>query len=676
MNRQIHEILYRDKSLGDVIIFPTVNRVWNWNRIFDFKYDFSKSLSFEFSAGANTYIKEPVMYPDKDTQEWEEYKQDVWNDILSFGTMQRYNQSLKVTYNVPLKKIPLLDWVTLAASVQTLYSWSASPYSIQPRFGNTIENGNQKQVNGNTDFQQLYNKIPYLKSLGQTQRRTTRPTSRGTTPEPDEAASDSTAKPKKEYGKKFAEGILKVLMVVKKASVTWSQGQGTVLPGYMLGGTTNQLEPEFLGMNYANNAPGWGFVFGKQYDDFAYTAAENGWYTNDSAINNPFMQKLNEAFSYKVNGDILGAIRIDVDGDRIYADNYQSYFRYDSAGVFSEYTPANMGNFSISYSIIKTSFQGTDANEISPTFQTFLNNRDEIAQRLAEENPAWRDLPDDSKYFYDTIAGAQYPYGYGSNAQQVLYYSFLSAYGGSDPTAINVSSPFPKFPIPNWRITFNGLTNIKSIGKLFRSVNITHGYRSMLSITSWRTNVNYDPDNPGQTFQDTYNYITNYDVGVVSVIETYSPLIGVDVTMHNSLMFRAEYKKSRSLSLSFVNNQLTEILGNEVVVGMGFRVKGLKFQVASFTGKASSRVGSDLNLKLDFGIRDNKTTLRRIDEENNKVSAGSMQYTLNFSADYMLSQSLQLRAYYNWTSNNPYVSAQYPNATTSAGFTLRFNLAQ
>jgi cell surface protein SprA len=198
----------------------------------------------------------------------------------------------------------------------------------------------------------------------------------------------------------------------------------------------------------------------------------------------------------------------------------------------------------------------------------------------------------------------------------------------------------------------------------------------MLSITSWRTNVNYNPDEPGETFQDTYNYITKYDIGVVSVIETYSPLIGLDVTLHNSLTVRAEYKKSRNLSLSFVNNQVTEILGNELVIGMGYRVKGLKFQIASFTGKASSRVGSDLNLKLDFGLRDNKTSLRRIDEDNNQVSAGSMQYTLNFSADYMLSQSLQLRAYYNWTSNNPYVSSQFPNATTSAGFTLRFNLAQ
>ncbi len=192
---------------------------------------------------------------------------------------------------------------------------------------------------------------------------------------------------------------------------------------------------------------------------------------------------------------------------------------------------------------------------------------------LAQENPAWQNLPDDSKYFYDTIAGEQFPYGYGSNSQQVLYYSFLSAYGGSDPSSVKISSPFPKFPIPNWRITFNGLTNIKAIGKLFRSVNITHGYRSMLSITSWRTNVNYNPDDPGETFQDTYNYITNYDVGVVSVIETYSPLIGIDVTMHNSLTVRAEYKKSRNLSLSFVNNQLTEILGNEIGDWIGIQGK-------------------------------------------------------------------------------------------------------
>jgi len=112
------------------------------------------------------------------------------------------------------------------------------------------------------------------------------------------------------------------------------------------------------------------------------------------------------------------------------------------------------------------------------------------------------------------------------------------------------------------------------------------------------------------------------------------------------------------------------------VVGLGYRVKNLKFSMSSINGGGKKSFNSDLNLKLDFGMRDNVTILRRIDEANNQISAGSKQYTLNFSADYMLSASLQLRLYYNWTSNNPYVSSQFPNSTTNGGFSLRFNLAQ
>jgi cell surface protein SprA len=198
----------------------------------------------------------------------------------------------------------------------------------------------------------------------------------------------------------------------------------------------------------------------------------------------------------------------------------------------------------------------------------------------------------------------------------------------------------------------------------------------MLSLSSWRTNVNFDPDSI-QLYETTNNLIQQYDVGVVSLIESFNPLIGLDMTLQNSLSIRAEYKKTRNLAVSFVNNQMTEVAGSEVVVGLGFRVKNLKFSVGSFDGKGKNKsYRSDMNLKLDFGIRDNITTLRRIDENNSQVSAGSRQYTLNLSADYMLSQSLQIRAYYNWTSSNPYVSSQFPTSTTSAGFSVRFNLAQ
>lgn len=672
MDRTIRKMLYRDKSLGDIIIKPTIDRIWNWNRDYNLKYDFSKSLTFEFAAGANAFIKEPTIYPDKETEEWELYKDSVWRDISQGGTMQRYNQTFKATYNLPLKKIPVLDWVTVAASYQALYKWTASPISVQTRMGNTIENSNQKQLNGKIDLKTLYNKVPYFKKLTQStgNKRSGRPSSRvrGGAPPPPSDVNDSTEKAKVNYAKIIGETLVKTILSVKGGSITYSSGFGMVLPGFT-------PEPELLGQNFGSGAPGFGFIFGSE-SEIKENAAANGWITPDTILNNPYMQKATESLSYKVNADILGAIKIDIDGDRIYASNYQSYYRNTSADfdnpVFQEFTPMDGGNFSISYSIIRTSFEKSDSSNITGTFANFLGLRRDIAYRLAENNPAWN-----GEEVYDSLAGAYYPKGYTSTSQSVVYYAFLSSYSGESTSSIGIESPFPKIPIPNWRVTFNGLTNIKAVAKLFRSVNITHGYRSMLSISRWTTNVNFDENDPGQFFPNSYNYITKYDVGIVSIMEQYSPLIGVDVTMHNSLSAKVEYKKSRKLDLSFVNNQLTEVAGSEVVVGLGYRIKGLKFSIGNMSGSGKSKnYSSDLNMKLDFGIRDNKTTLRRIDEVNNQISAGSKQYTLNFAADYMLSQSVQLKFYYNWTSNNPYVSNQMPNSTTSGGFSLRFNLAQ
>lgn len=670
MNRTIREQQYRDKSFGDIIIYPTYERLWNWNRNYDLKYDFSKSLNIEFKAGANAYINEAQIYPDRNTPEWEEYKNEIWREIGKFGTMQRYNQNFRVNYNLPMRKIPILDWTTIALSYTGIYSWAASPISVQERMGNIIENSNQKQLNGSADLNKLYNKVPYFKKINVSKSRSSRPTSRTRQPQQEEEdLSDTTdTKPKVNYAKIIGEGALRILLSVKKASITWSKGMGTVLPGYT-------PTPSFLGMDWAqSNAPGWGFVFGSQAD-IREQAVEGNWITEDPILNNPYMKKLNESLSYKVNTDILNALRIDFDGDRVYAEAFSAYFRYDTGlQQFMEYTPVFVGNFSISYSIISTSFAPKNDLGESETFNQFLDDRQTVAYRLANENPAW--LNAGSPTFVDTTSGNTYPIGYGPTSQEVLYFSFLGAYSGRGADNVEIASPFPSIPLPNWRITFAGLTNIDFIAKAFRTFNVTSGYRSMLSLSSWRTNVNYTTDSI-QLYQSTNNLVQQYDVGVVSLIEAFNPLIGLDMTMHNSLSIRFEYKKTRNLAVSFVNNQMTEVDGSEVVVGLGYRIKNLNFSVGSFDGSGKSKsYRSDLNMKLDFGIRDNITTLRRIDENNSQISAGSMQYTLNFSADYMLSQSLQIRAYYNWTSNNPYVSSQFPNSTTSAGFSLRFNLAQ
>lgn len=671
MDRSITKVLYRDKSLGDIIIKPTVSRSWTWNRDYNFKYDLSKSLSLEFNAGADAFIDEPTIYPDKDTEDWEKYKDSVWRDIYRGGTMQNYNQTFKATYNVPFKKIPAFDWMTASASYQALYKWTASATSIQERMGNQIENANQKQLNGKLEFSKLYNKLPYFKKLTKSSSgRRSSPASRtrGTAPQAPPSENDTIEKPGINYAKIVGDAVVKTILSIKTASVTYSSSYGMVLPGFT-------PQPDILGLNTASNAPGLGFIFGDQ-SDIRTEAALSGWLTADTILNTQYVRKATESFSYKLNAEILGAIRIDIDGDRIYASNYRSYYRNSSSDmdnpVFEEYTPMDGGSFSVSYMMINTAFDNSNGDEISAVFNKFLSTRQEVAYRLANENRSW-----DGEEVYDTLAGAMFPKGYTSTSQEVLYYSFLSAYTGKGGGNVDISSPFVDFPIPNWRLTFNGLTKIDAISKLFRTINITHGYRSMLSVSSWTTNVDFDSDNSGEFFPNTYNYITRYDVGIVSMTEQFSPLIGVDVTMNNSLSAKLEYKKTRKLDLSFVNNQLTEVIGGEIVVGLGYRIKNLKLAIGSLSGTSKSKsYTSDLNLKLDFGIRDSKTTLRRIDEVNNQVSSGSKQYTLNFAGDYMLSQSVQLKLYYNWTSNNPYVSSQMPNATTSGGFSLRFNLAQ
>jgi len=670
MDRSFKEQLYRNKSYGDIILYPTYEKTWTWNRQYDLKYDLTKSLSVEYNAGANAYIDELQGQPEKGTPEWQDYKDTVWNSILNFGRIQRYNQTLKVNYNVPLRKIPIIDWITLAGSYTGIYSWAASPKSVQTRFGNVIENSQQLQVNSTADLSRLYNKVPYFKDITRTQSRSSRSSvrSRGTTPQPPPDTSDTTETPKKNYGKIIGDALLRILMSVQKASFNYSNGKGTSLPGF-------KPEPDILGVSLGeNSAPGWGFVFGGQRD-IREIAADNGWITKDSTLNQPFLQKANKTFSYKVNADILNAIRIDLDGDYAMTENYQSYYRYDwDSAQFINYTPLEMGNFSISYSIIKTSFVKTDTAGNSATFSNFLDMRKDVAFRLARQDiDRWKDST-----YYDTIAGAVFPVGYGSNSQEVLYYSFLAAYSGQSAGSVNISSPFPTFPFPNWKITFSGLTNIEAISKIFKTFNISHGYRSMLSIASWKTNVDFNSEDPGNRFENSPNFVTKYNIGVISIIESYAPLIGLDMTFQNSLSLRAEYKKSRNLSLSFVNNQLTEVDASDITVGLGYRLKDLKFTIGSLTGvsKRQKTHNSDLNLKLDFGIRDSKTTLRRIDENNNQISSGARQYNLNFSADYMLSQSLQVRLFLNWTSNSPYISSQFPNSTTNGGISLRFNLAQ
>ena len=631
----------------------------------------------------------------------------IKNELKNLGSVSRYTQNFNASYTLPINKIPIFNWITASATYQGTYNWTAPAKSIQHRLGNTIDNSGNIQGNAALDFTKLYNKVPYLKQVNSPQRRSDSKTEKDQKGKgKKEATEKDKEKDKKEtdkkdakekggkedtqladstktttktnYGKIVLDNSLRILTLIKKVSGTYSLNQGQSLPGFM-------PKTEYLGMNTLGWSPGLGFVLGSNfgsdaniYDKAVLNSIDvedaKRWLTTDSILSDPYVRRMTENINFRVNAEPLPGIKIDFTGNRSYAENEQHYFRYNEmTNSYDVFTPTNNGSFSMSYFMAGTSFVPSDSTS-SRLFDNLLENRKIIAERIARNNPQWIDQV--NEYTFDSIAGDYFPKGYGSSSMDVLLYSFIAAYTGKDPNTINLT-PFPRFPLPNWNLTYNGLTNIPSISKIFKTVSITHGYKSNYAINAWASNVYYDENNSIQTFENSDLIIPKYDMSQIVLNEQYTPLLGVDLGLQNSMTLNMQFKKSRTLTLSFANNQLTEVNGREIVVGGGYRIKNLSFNFTPIgSGGKAQTVKNDLVLKLDIGFKRDITILRRIDENNNQVSAGQNKINIYFTADYTFSQRLAAQAFFKRDVTVPFVANTFRNSTTFAGITIRFSLAQ
>ncbi len=657
MNREFEQRKYRNKSIADIPMETFYIKKWDWNRVYDLKYDFSRALKFTLVANAMAYVNEPPGKIDHSNQ------QQVWDQIFSFGTMNNYNQQFSGTYDLPLAKIPFLEWINVTAGYQASYHWTASPISLRARLGNTIENSSTKVLNGRLNLVNIYNKVPYLKKILQantTSGKQNPNQSAKNKGDKTQAKIDSLKKeaPGFNFGKFLKDGVFRLLMSVRSIAINYTMGEGTLIPGFT-------PTPDALGNSWTANAPGLGFVFGSQKD---IRPGGEAWFTRDSMLVQPYFNKYNDNLSLQATLEPLPDLKIEINAIRTYSHIHQEYYKYsDTLGRFDQFSPMDNGSFTMSYIIIGTSFAKNSSNTISPLFEKMKEYRLEIAQRYSAQNP-WSAGRKDSTGF---------PVGYSATDQEVLNTAFLAAYSGKNPSKVNLN-PFPRFPLPNWRITYDGLAKIRSIKKFLRTFTISHAYLSTYSVGSFTSNILYkEKDGSPIELDNAGNYIPKNQFNVVSITEQFNPLIKFDMGWVNSLLTSIEWKRSRDLSFSFVNNQLTEIFSNEFIVGLGYRFKNIRLSFISLgmAGK-KSKYSSDLNIKADFSIRRNKTMLRRIDEAINQISVGQQVTSINLTIDYNLNQRFNIRFYFDKVINSPYVSNQYRTSNTKGGLTLRFTLAQ
>jgi len=281
-----------------------------------------------------------------------------------------------------------------------------------------------------------------------------------------------------------------------------------------------------------------------------------------------------------------------------------------------------------------------------------------------------------SNFEDDDLAG--YPKGFGKTNQAVLLPAFLSAYSGKSADQVSLSA-FRNTPLPNWDLKYTGLMKISWFIKRFKRFSITHGYRSGYTINQFRTNLDYvEPDDytdyDGQSsdvLDQSGNYKNETLYSNVNLTEMFSPLVRLDFEMNNSIKILAEIQKDRMLSLSFDNNLMTEIKGNEYVIGLGYRIKDVRFK--SKLAGPKQVVVSDLNMKADISIRENKTIIRYLDLENNQVTSGQTIWGLKYTADYAFSKNLTGIFYFDYTFSEYAISTAFPQTTVRSGITLRYN---
>ena len=402
--------------------------------------------------------------------------------------------------------------------------------------------------------------------------------------------------------------------------------------------------------------PSLGFVFGSQ-SDIRFEAAKNGWLTEFPSFNEQYTKVHNNKFDLVAEISWFEDFSIDINANRSFSENFFENFLV-SNNKYNSLNPYKSGNFSISTIMLKTSFQKNDQNN-SQTFGDFQKNRLIIAKRLALLNGNSNGQVDETGF----------PQGYGKNNQAVLIPSFIAAYTGSDPNEISLNA-IKNTPLPNWSVQYTGLINIEFFKERFKRFSLSHSYRSSYTLNSFKSNLEFDPNNNMLTDQSG-NFLNETLYTNINLVEQFNPLIKVDMEFKNSIRFLLEMKKDRALSLSLDNNLLTESAGMDYSIGFGYRVKDLKFR--NNIGGRQSISSGDLNIKADINYRDNITIIRNLDILDNKVTAGQSVWSFKVSADYALSKNFNAVFFYDHLFSEFAISTAFPQTTIRSGLTLRYN---
>ncbi len=523
--------------------------------------------------------------------------------------------------------------------------------------------------------------------------------------------------------------LIRPLLMVRKANLKYDESRGTLVPGF-------SPSSKYLGMSDGFGGPGFEFVSGFQpfiaeddnSNDWLTQSAEKGWITTNPFQNRLVEQTKSNTITGRLTLEPFQDFRVEIDARRSLTENSGLYFKDTTSNLTQRPDPSDIvhaayrevGSFTTSYFAMNTLFN----NDITGLFAEFEDNRVIISQRLAAEQGITELHQEDlnkgpeavvkvdkatgevTSVVYAPPVYSGYLNGYGRTQQDVLIPAFLAAYTGKDVNTVGIGENYVKnilfktLPKLNWKLNYTGLGKIEALKEIFSSVAITHGYKSTLTVNSYQTNQEFNSSQALSRRNDQGNFYSRFEIPAMTINESFSPLIGINMKLKNDMNFTFDYKKSRNLAMSFnIDYQLAETKTSEFVVGFGYTMKNViidfllpknarpKRKKRGRKGKKSSKdktprkdkngkeiKGNDMNFTFDFSYRDDVTINHRLDQGIAEPTRGSKTLTISPSIDYDINRRLNVRLFFDHRRVIPATSASFPITTNQGGITIRFSL--
>ncbi|MGL5959286.1 MAG: cell surface protein SprA [Bacteroidales bacterium] len=706
------EYIIRSFYPGLLITPITTHELIN-TRNYTFGWDIARSLKFNLSA-QNTSRKDLSAGSEADTI----VQNNAWRNIS-------YSHEFGLNYVLPLQKLPFLSWTNITSSYKGTYSWDA-PLAFAtegfPDLGNTLRNSNSFQINGGFNFMNLYDKSDFLKSINQKFDGRQRPKMKDIRYEEKNVELQANARITVRHNLKvdnvkvrvldaqgkrvdvvsqpldnrsvyivsklskdsvtividakvpdrdnpaiyIAKLATRLLMSVRNASISYTRDGETTLPGYT-------PKTTLIGLDHQHNfnAPGWDFILGSQSsnwrgnffsmpEEYMLTRAhENQWIIQDSSLINPFVMQVSNNLSFRTSIEPFRDLRIDLTASQTYTNSY-AWYDINNNGSRN---PFEVGTFSMTGIAIRSAFENSNSQNLyaSQAYDQFNQVRLYVAQQLAQQHYG------SNVYSVDSLG---FPVGFSQLSQEVLIPAFEIAYlgKGNNKKTINYRNFLSKIPMPNWQISYNGLSRISALKPYVRSVTLQHAYRCTYNFAGFTSNTNFVENPEGQDTRG--DFYSAYSISTIGFNENIT-LGSLDVTWINSLQTRFEVRRNRRVNLSLSNNQIIESNAWEGTIGTGYTFSQVP-QFAIFSdGKNST---TSVVLRADFTYRDDTNIIRKISEETSQMTDGRKNISIKFSSDYAVMKDLTFRIYADWIQNNPYVSA-VNTRNFSFGFSLRYVLS-